>query len=313
MSPDMRSITVTGTLFLSICLFISLLSATPLLADDSSIAMKFYPASLDAEWNATHAPGREPHRIVVTARVDLDKTGQEDYLAAAYSNGTIAAFRLIKGTSEANAVLIAEANDPLLGGDGQPDIELVDIDNDGVPELALEFPRESWIFKYSAGALQLFAPTRMSKFGPTSNLGTIAFADLDGDGKLEILEIMRDANAPYVVFSLDASGKWVKQANPPLLADRFERADGAPVTDLRNFRAVPGSYVLHIVNGDQSKKSVVTSAEVKLNGATIFGVNDFKKAQRTLSAPITLKEENSLTVELRSDPQSTISVSIAKQ
>jgi len=299
----------TSALFLSICL----LSAIPLHADDVSIAMKFYPAALDAQWNATNPPGRQPNRIVTTARVDLDKTGRQDYLAAAYSNGTVAAFRLIKGATPETAVLVAEGNDPLLGGDGRPVIEIVDIDNDGVPELALEFPREAFIFKYSAGALQLFAPTRMSKFGPTSNLGSIAFADLDGDGKLEILEIMRDITAPYVVFTLDATGKFVKLANPPLFVDRFERADGAPVADLRNFRAVPGSYVLRIVNGDQSRRSVVTSAEVKLNGKTIFSPNDFKSAQRTLTAPITLTEENSLAVELRSDPQSTISISIAKQ
>jgi hypothetical protein len=290
-----------------------LLSATQLHADDVAIAMKFYPASLDAQWNATNPPGREPHRIVTTARVDLDKTGREDYLAAAYSNGTVAAFRLIKGTSPETAVLVSDANDPLLGGDGRPAIELVDIDNDGVPELALEFPRESWIFKYSAGALKLFAPTRMSKFGPTSNLGAIAFADLDGDGKLEILEIMRDSTAPYVVFSVDATGNFVKLASPPVMSDRFERADGAPVTELRNFRAVPGSYVLRLVNGDQSRRSVVTAAEVKLNGTTIFSQNDFKSAQRILTATVTLAEANSLSVELRSDPQSTLSISIAKQ
>jgi hypothetical protein len=299
----------TVALAVSICF----LSMTPLHADDVSIAMKFYPASLDAQWNATNPPGRQPNRIVTTARADLDKTGREDYLAAAYSNGTVAAFRLIKGTSPDTAVLVADANDPLLGGDGRPVIELVDIDNDGVPEMALEFARESWIFRYSDGALTPFAPTRMSKFGPTSNLGAIAFADLDGDGKLEILEIMRDVTAPYIVFSLDASGKFVKMTNPPLFADRFERADGTPVAELRNFRAVAGSYVLRIVNGDQSRRSVVTSAEVKLNGATIFSPGDFKNAQRTLSAPITLAEANSLTVELRSDTQSTLSISIAKQ
>ena len=297
----------------TLSLSIGFLSMTPLHADDVSIALKFYPASLDAQWNATNPAGRAPNRIVTTARVDLDKTGHEDYLAAAYSNGTVAAFRLIKGTSPDTAVVVADANDPLLGGDGRPVIELVDIDNDGVPELALEFLHESWIFKYSGGALTPFAPSRMSKFGPTSNLGAIGFADLDGDGKLEILELMRDVTAPYIVFSLGADGKFVKMANPPLFSDRFERADGNSVADLRNFRAVPGSYVLRIVNGDQSRKAVATSAEVKLNGATIFSPSDFKSAQRTLTAPVTLTEANSLSVELRSDPQSTMSISITKQ
>jgi len=300
---------------LYLTLVISLCLAAPLLADsvDDAIAMKFYPAALDEQWNATHAAGRPPHRIATTLRVDLTKSGNTDYLAIAYSNGTTGTFCVVKGATPDTAVLLAQSNDPLFGGDGLPVIEAVDVDNDGVPELAVEYAREAWLYKWTNGTLVLFGPSRMSKFGETSNLGTIAFADLDGDGKLEILEVMRSDTAPYLVYSLDAGGKFVKQPNPAIFVDRFERADGAPVTETRAFRAVPGSYLLRLVNGDQSKQSVVTSGEVKLNGVTIAGPGDFKKAARTLTVPVTLAEENTLTVELRSDPASVISVAVVRQ
>jgi hypothetical protein len=300
---------------LYLTLVISLCVVLPLHADsvDDAIAAKFYPAALDEQWNATHAAGRTPQRIATTLRVDLTKSGNMDYLAIAYSNGTTGTFCVVKGAAPDTAVLLAQSNDPLFGGDGLPVIEAVDVDNDGVPELAIEYVRESWLYKWTNGTLVLFGPSRMSKFGETSNLGTIAFADLDGDGKLEILEVMQSDTAPYLVFSLDASGKFVRQANPAIFVDRFERADGAPVAEIRGFRAVPGSYVLRIVNGDQTKQSVVTAGEVKLNGATIAGPNDFKKAARTLTVPVTLAEENTLSVELRSTPGSLLSIAIIRQ
>lgn len=138
---------------LHLTLIISLCLVVPLHADsvDNSIAMKFYPAALDEQRNATHAAGRTPHRIASTLRVDLAKSGNADYLAIAYSNGTTGKFRVVKGATPETAVLLAEDQDALFGGDGVPVIEAVDVDNDGVPELAIEFVRESWLFKWTNG------------------------------------------------------------------------------------------------------------------------------------------------------------------
>ncbi len=42
---------------------------------DRAIAMKFYPAALDGDFEATHAPGKPVTRIVTPLRVDLDNSG----------------------------------------------------------------------------------------------------------------------------------------------------------------------------------------------------------------------------------------------
>jgi hypothetical protein len=298
------------------------MSATALLAsatyvgaqtDDQQLALKFYPKALDDDFIANHAPDIPVTRLVTPVRVDLDGTGTDDYLAVAYSNGLSGSLRLIKGSS-ASAILVAESSDPTMGGRGKPVLDLVDINNDGVPELVVHFARATWIYRYKNGSLSLFGPTRQVPTGTTSNLGDVAFADLDGDGVLEILESAPPGSAsPYIVYKSDASGNFVRSTTQVVIADRFVRAEGQPIVEERVFAATLGDgYILKVVNGDQTKKSVVTAGEIRLNGVTVFGNNDFKKASRTLSASVTLQARNVLTVEVRGDPQSVLSLSISR-
>ncbi len=275
--------------------------------------MKFYPAALDGDFEATHAPGKPVTQIVAPLRIDLENSGTEDYLAVAYSNGLAAALRIIKGTSLDTAVLVAEAKERLLGGDGRPTVSAVDVENDGVPELVVGFARSSWLYKYKNGNLVLVGPSRSSEFGLQSDLGDITFMDLDGDGILELLEIVRRPSTPYIIFKLDGTGHFVQQSYAGVFADRFERADGQPAAVSRPFAAAAGqNYTLRVINGDQAKKSIVTSAIIKLNGAAVLGPDDFTKGQRSFSVPVTLADDTTLSVELRGDPDSTLSVTITK-
>ncbi|HYU25631.1 MAG TPA: hypothetical protein VEO74_10540, partial [Thermoanaerobaculia bacterium] len=45
---------------------------------DRAIAMKFYPAALDGDFEATHAPGKPVTQIVAPLRIDLENSGTED-------------------------------------------------------------------------------------------------------------------------------------------------------------------------------------------------------------------------------------------
>jgi hypothetical protein len=167
-------------------------------------------------------------------------------------------------------------------------------------------------------------PPWLGASAPTSTLGNVAFADLDGDGVLEVLDYTRaPSGSRYTTYHLE-NGKLIVTPSNVAFFDRFERPaseassnpqgqpSGKPVVEARRFSATPGSnYELRIVNGDQSKKSIVTAGEIRLNAVTIVSSADFKKTQRSLSFPVKLIEDNSLTVELRGDNNSDAEITLS--
>ncbi|MEA2329861.1 MAG: FG-GAP-like repeat [Thermoanaerobaculia bacterium] len=290
---------------------------------DEDLALKFFPKALDDDFIANHPPDVPVARLVTPLRVDLDGTGTEDYLAAAYSNGLGGCLRVIKGAGAA-ATVVAETNDTAIGGRGKPVLEAVDIDHDGIPELVVEFTRASWIYRYKNGGLVLMNPGWPGASAPTSTLGNLAFADLDGDGVLEVLDYTNAASGSlYAVYRL-VNGKLAVTAQNIVFFDRFERPaatassnpqgqpTGKPAVESRRFSATAGSnYELRIVNGDQSKKSMVTAGEVRLNDVTVVSSSDFKKTQRSIAVPVKLTANNSLTVELRGDTHSDAEITLS--
>jgi hypothetical protein len=287
-------------------------SAAALAQSDDALAMQFYPTVLDDMFTANHEPGDAIPRYVTTLRVDLAHTGTPDFLAAAYSNGKSSRLSVIQTTGTAH--VIAQSQDFTMSGAGRPSLEAVDIDNDGIPEIAVHFSRATWLYKFKNNSLILFGPSRQGSVCPTTNLGDAYFADLDGDGVLEILEYAREASdLTYVVHKLDQNGVFQKTSVGAAFFSQFVRVDGNPVTEERTFAAVAGSnYVLRIVNGDQKKAGAVTSAEVRLNGVLVAGPNDFKRTPRTLAIPLKLLASNVIAVTLRSDPGTTLTISVTR-
>lgn len=278
---------------------------------DDALAMQFYPSALDDIYTANHDPAGDIPRHVSTLRLDLAHSGSTDYIAAVYSNGKAARLKVIQATP---AHVVAESQDATMGGAGRPYLEAVDIDNDGIPEIAVHFSRETWLYKFKNNALVLFGPSRQGTLCVTTNLGDTSFADLDGDGVLEILEEARESSdLPYIVYKLDQNGVFQKTAVGAAFFDQFVRGDGNPTTEERIFGSVAGAnYVLRIVNGDQKKAGAVTSADVRLNGVLVAGPNDFKRTPRTLAIPVKLLATNTLDVTLRSEPGTIITVVVTR-
>lgn len=301
----------TSTVLLLLCL---VLTGSARGETDEELAMRFYPERLDRLFRDNHPPERPIVRNVTVLRLDLDRSGRDDYLAAAYSNGLAAALRLIRGSADA-AIVVAEARNATLGGRGTPELYVVDIENDKRPELVVGFWRETWMYKYENGELALFGPTRSTTAGETTNLGNATFFDLDGDGTLEILEEAPvSGDAAYTAHKLQDDGSFARISTPIIFADRFDRAEGEPQVVGRHFSASPGDYVLRITNGDQDKKNIVTAGEIRLNGKVVFGSSDFKKnVSNTFVIPVRLASQNSLSVELRSAPGSFLYVSLIRQ
>jgi len=297
---------VSGILVLIACVVSARVSnAQTSPADD--IAAHFYPSSLDQDFQRNHAPDVVPLRLTATAWVDLDRTGNDDYLAACYSDGMAAKLRLIKGSTVANSILVTETPDGEVAGD-QPHVMPVDVDNDGVPELVVEFARGTWIYKYANAHLTLISPTRQTLRGKTSALGSVAFADIDGSGVLALLEyVLGDGPpSPYRIYSL-SNGAFSLSTLTALFTDRFEPVAGDPPTAERHFSATAGSnYTLRIVNGDQQNQYRVTSGELTINGATVVAANAW--GFRTLVVPIGLLAQNTVTFSGNTD--STLSITI---
>ena len=106
-------------------------------------------------------------------------------------------------------------------------------------------------------------------------------------------------------ISVAAAGQ-SSQAKTFTIFDRtFVRATGAPVTEVVNLAATPGTYDLRI-------ESIGTaSAVITVNGTEVASPNDFNSGSRTLVRSISLRATNRLTVELRGAPSGRIRLLIA--
>jgi RHS repeat-associated protein len=80
------------------------------------------------------------------------------------------------------------------------------------------------------------------------------------------------------------------------------------------FTEIVDTGKLIVLNGNQTAENriedAISSAEIFINGELIFGPTDFKRNVHLLEAPISLGESNSLYVELRSKPDSYLTIRI---
>ena len=89
------------------------------------------------------------------------------------------------------------------------------------------------------------------------------------------------------------------------------RSTGRPTMDSDTFFGTEGAGRLIVVNGnDSDSRSRVTSAVITLNGEKILGPNSFKKKTGEIEVPVDLMADNSITVEVRGRPGSSLSVRV---
>src|SRR5688572_22145270 len=81
----------------------------------------------------------------------------------------------------------------------------------------------------------------------------------------------------------------------------YLRRTGQPVTESDSFAATPGTYTLRITNGGLlNQYAPISSAEIHLNGVLIAGPGAFAPQVATITIPVSLNNNNTLQVELRS-------------
>ena len=89
---------------------------------------------------------------------------------------------------------------------------------------------------------------------------------------------------------------------------QYVRTKGGTNSYTDTFRAVSGEGILLIENGNEDdKKTLVSSAEVWVNGERLFGPSDFNKTVFQLEAPVNLTDANSIQIDLNSKPGSVTS------
>jgi len=270
-------------------------------AGDEAMVRNGYPGVLTADYLEIAEPGSIPPVMVDYERADLDGTGSADYVVAAYSNGRAGLLRVYKPAGGTSAV--AEGGLREMGGT-RPELTLLDLDGDRKPEIVATYSLMHgtgvWIYKWSNQQLVSFGPVETDTFGQShSVIGNADFVDVDGDGVAEILRAPSRYTDDPVTTVFKLTGGTFIPAAPQIFWSNYTRGEGKPeelIDDIETTR--PGSYILRIVNGDAQGKHAVSSAEVKLNGATVFGASDFKQKQRVMTATVNVTGANVLSVTL---------------
>ena len=302
-----------GTRWAFLSLLIGATAYAQTTPSDEDIVRRAYPDALLQDFYRDAEPDEHAPIIYGFTRADLDGTGKQDYLVAAYSNvghGTERVLRVVNGAP----VVVAESTLRDLHGSACS-VELRHLDTDPTPEIVVSYEvmrgKAVWIYKWSNGALSLFGPTRTDGFGQQHTvLANPVFVDIDGDGIDEII-VPAERNTDSVLSkTYQLRNGQFGLADPTLFFATYTRTDGDPDEFEDSVVAAPGKYVVNIVNGDRSGAKKVTSATVQINGAAIFSPNDFKKQGRNLSAPVTLPDRATITVEVAGAPGTLFTLSV---
>ncbi len=92
---------------------------------------------------------------------------------------------------------------------------------------------------------------------------------------------------------------------------RFTREAGQPTNTLVPF-TIPATAIapfsIQLENGDADGSNRVSSATIKLNGATLYEPKDFNQTVRSLTKSVTLQASNTLDVRLTSSPGSYLTI-----
>jgi hypothetical protein len=278
------------------------------------IVEEFFPQELIDESQADFKKGGPaPFRARAFALADLDGTGTANYIVAAYTNGFRARIRVLK-LQGSTPTLIAEPNLRLLGGIF-PAVELVDIENDGRPEVVIHFSSATaslfdWVFKWTGTELRLIGPSSVDEHGDTfTSLGDSNFDDVDGD---EILEITQRSAETQTITVYRFDGQKFALTKTLNFFRTFYRHAGTPVLQTAEFEVQNpgGRFVLTIVNGDRNGANRVSSGTIKLNGVVVLTPNDLNQQVRTVVRQVTVLASNVLEAELAGKPTGQVLITV---
>lgn len=284
---------------------------------DDQLAARFMPSRFDKF--VVDNPGVDDDRSWTVARVDLDNTGQARYAGIAYGNGHIALLRVIRLAPQPTLVGEAAA---ATACDFQPSLTAIDLDGDQRPELVMQCTvgnsgnKFASIFHWTGTTLSVLNPANPRRENAWSPILDPDFADLEGNGVLDVLEPAEDRAAngasPSLSFNVYRlrNGTLTKTALHAAYLGLFTRGSGQPETVTEQFTTAPGQYQLVIANGEHGQ-NMVDSGVVVLNGKTVVTPDSFEQPVRVIKLPISVSDsQNTIAVQLRSKPGSLLRVAL---
>lgn len=139
-----------------------------------------------------------PFRADYISMADINGDGRAD-IVTTFSNGGNTGIRILQNTSDSVTVSFGISKTFRIGSTLPLKTITADIDVDGKPDLAFGFAGAPNIYLYknnsSADSIKLDS---LLMLPTTANPGSFSFADLDGDGKPELLVPDRDSNTVSV-------------------------------------------------------------------------------------------------------------------
>jgi hypothetical protein len=279
---------------------------------DEALALQFYPEKLRVDEQKFSSEPLPP--LFEAVRGDLTGSGS-DFLVVAYSNGRMGALRVI----DVHGPRLVDEDLTITGSN--PHVELFDLDRDGRMEIIAAFAAmrtdTTSIYKWTSSRLDLWGPTRTDQYGvERSALPSLDYADLDGDGFLELIEPKDVESGMLVETVYHLSGGQYVLANSSVFHGEYVRGTGEPET-IRSSFPVPnggaGKWVLRVVNGDDKGAKTVTAGDIRVNGVSLITTDRLKQKVRTISVPVTLGADNTIEVQLRGSPNTGLTVSVSKE
>lgn len=252
---------------------------------------------------------------------DFEHDGKES-IVAIYSNRTVAVLRVL--SPEGSGALLASAD---LTPSGSPNLSVLDLDHDGRPEVFVTFqnsrgPSEVWIYRWTGSSLVLLsAESHNGMIG--SSVHDPDFIDVDGDGSIEIIDFRAGRSAA----DDDQDDDVPRTASYRLLGLRngsftvltpldhvftVVRRSGKPRTATETFKVVDSEHgrTLILVNGDAQGKHRATSVLVTVNDQPVLKERDLNEKVARVESRLSLKQQNSISVEVRGEPGSQVTVLI---
>ena len=271
---------------------------------DSQVVATFFPQRLiDESQKDYQAGGPLPFETFSYVAADLADDGSR-FLIAAYSNGFSGVIRVLR-RENGTARVVDEPDLPLLGGIF-PEVSLIDIEDDGRPEVAVSYssargPTADWLFRWDGARLAVFGPTTRDESGYVdTQLSNVDYVDVDGDGILEILDpvVSDSGTVAWEVYHLEGS-TFVAGTSLSYLGE-FSFPAATPADSVQSFAIEsPGpGWVLTVVNGDRDGSHRVHAGTVRLNGVAVVTPSDLDEGVRTVIRSVSVSVENRVAVSL---------------
>lgn len=226
-------------------------------------------------------------------------------VVAVYDNGFGGAVRILRRAGQQVEIFDSPRFSAMGGSDCT--VYLVDLDADGVPEIAAAFGSpaggsRTWLFRWTSTGLAFIGPsTSDGSGGVTSALHDPTFRDFEGDGVLEVVESTpnEQGSQNVSIFKL-VDGLFTLWKQPIFYAEYGRDGERSTLIDA-TVRGAMGTHTVWIMNGLPGMPDTrFRSAVLTWNGAILVPASDFGSDVDSLQVPVALSgEDDTLRVELR--------------